>query len=440
MHVTKLSKQDPFGVISSLVVFQSTDHQFWWDKTGSQLAELLRYAGYTKSEQYTELLFFAIHVVPELGAAPAKSGYLPWRTPHTPDGTPLELSWEWGLEGKGTIRTGFEPIGPLAGTAVDPFNRYETDTWIKHLEQQGLVTGLDLEWYHHFTKNILPNKDTPPSDLDRAKLEKNDLFEVAPVGGTFVMRDIARSGPIVKAYMYPGLKGKELGISKSEVVFRAIKALPAEQYKNLTFEPLQRYLEEAARKWKMEIVIFSFDLISPSKSRVKIYTRAPNTSLDYLMDALTIGGRNDLSMYSNQVIRDVQDFWNIFTEGAPSELPQDGTSRGPGFYFTTQAGKIPTPKVYISPGPFFKNDMDVLARLRCYFATRKDAERMLSQVDNYEKALLAIYGTEYLEKTRDIHVYVSCALQKDQLRIVTYLCPHTLAREAEARKLREISA
>ena len=140
----------------------------------------------------------------------------------------------------------------------------------------------------------------------------------------------------------------------------------------------------------MQIHIFSFDLISPSKSRVKIYTRAPNTSLEYLMDALTIGGRNDLSMYSDEVLRDVKDFWNIFTEDAPKELPQDGSARGPGFYFTTQAGKIPTPKVYISPGPFFKNDLDVLARLRHYFATRRDAEKMLPQMDNYEKALQAI--------------------------------------------------
>ncbi|KAF3040687.1 aromatic prenyltransferase (DMATS family) [Didymella heteroderae] len=389
-QVTKLEKQDTFDIIDSTVGFRNTNHQFWWDKTGKQLAELLRYAGYTNSEQYNELLFFAFHVVPELGAAPDKSGRLQWRTPHTPDGTPLELSWEWGLEGKGTIRTGFEPIGPFAGTEIDPYNRHETDIWVKYLEDQGLVTGLDLEWYRHFTANVLPSKDTPPTEVDRAKLAKNDLFEVAPVGGTFVMRDIARSGPMIKAYMYPGLKGKELGISKSDVVFRAIKALPEEQYKSLTFEPLQEYLEDAVRKWNMEIHIFSFDMISPSTSRVKIYTRAPNTSQEYLMDALTIGGRNDLSVYSDQVIRDVQDFWNIFTAGAPGVLPQDGSARGPGFYFTTQAGKIPTPKVYISPGPFCKNDMDVLARLRRYFCTRRDTEKMLLQMDNYEQALQVI--------------------------------------------------
>ncbi|KAF1924027.1 aromatic prenyltransferase [Didymella exigua CBS 183.55] len=363
VQVSRSDQLKPVDIISSTLGFQDMNHQFWWDRTGKQLAELLHRAGYTKSAQYTELLFFAIHIVPELGAAPDRSGHLRWRTPHTPDGTPLEFSWEWGLEGKGTIRTGFEPIGPLAGTDIDPYNRQETDVWIKHLEVQ----------------------------VDRAKLARNDLFEVAPMGGTFVMRDIARSGPMVKAYMYPGLKAKELKISKSDVVFRAIKALPAEQYASLTFEPLRDYLEEAACKWNMEIHIFSFDLISPKNSRVKIYTRAPNTSLEYLMDALTIGGRNDLSMYSEQVIQDVQDFWNTFTDGAPEILPQDGSARGPGFYFTTQAGKIPTPKVYISPGPFCKNDMEVLARLRRYFSTRRDAERMLPQMDNYEIALKAIY-------------------------------------------------
>ena len=45
-------------------------------------------------------------------------------------------------------------------------------------------------------------------------------------------------------------------------------------------------------------------------------------------------------------------------------------------------------------------------------------------------------GSEFLESQCDIHFYVSCALQLDQLRVVTYLCPQTLSRENEARKKR----
>ncbi|KAJ8113079.1 hypothetical protein OPT61_g4711 [Boeremia exigua] len=430
---SELGKQGAIDIIDSIIKFHDSTHQFWWDRTGKQLAELLRCAGYNKSDQYSELLFFAIHIIPELGPAPHdKSGNIRWHSPHTPDGTPLDFSWEWGLEGTATIRVSFEPIGPLAGTDADPLNRYATHNWIKHLENQDLVVGLDLEWYHHFTYTLLPSKPIPPSELDSMKLAAGMNSETIPVSGSVVMRDIARDGPMVKFYVYPGLKARELGISKAEVVFRAIEALPAEQYESLNFKPLQEYLSRAASRWEMEIHLVSFDLISPQRSRIKIYTRAPNTSMEYLMDALTLGGCNNLSMYSKRVIQDVRDFWNIFVGDAPDVLPKDGVARGPGFYFTAQAGKIATPKLYISPGPFCKNDQDVLARLRRYFSTRHDAAKMLPQMDRYESALKANYGAEYLQKTSDINIYVSCALQKDQLRVVTYLCPQVLAREADA--------
>ena len=112
--------------------------------------------------------------------------------------------------------------------------------------------------------------------------------------------------------------------------------------------------------------------------------------MEYLMDALTLGGRNDLSMYSAQTIKDVQDFWRIFIGNAPDVLPQGGNQRGPGFYFTVKAGQPTTPKLYISPGPFCRNDLDVLERLRLYFSTRRDSASMLPQVDSYEKALMSI--------------------------------------------------
>ncbi|KAF2009111.1 aromatic prenyltransferase [Aaosphaeria arxii CBS 175.79] len=423
------SDKEVTETINSIISFRKTDHQFWWDKTGSQLADLLKYAGYNKAEQYNELLFFGLHVVPELGPAPDSNGNLRWRSPQTPDGTPLDLSWEWGLDGKGVIRTCFEPIGPLAGTKSDPFNRYATDNWIKHLDNQGLVDGLDLEWYHHFIGKLLPN------DLERVQMSEKLDFELAPVAGTFVTRDIDRSKPIIKLYVFLGLKAQELGISNFEVMSRAMKQLPSEQWNSLRPEPLLEYLQEAYGKWKMETGIFSFDLISPRESRIKIYTRAPNTTVEYLMDALTLGGRYDLSMYSDEAIQDVKDFWRIFIGDAPDTLPTGGAERaGPGFYFTVKAGKPTTPKVYISPASFCKSDAEVLERLRQYFSTRRNAKEMLPQVDNYEKALEKIYGQSFLESQCDIHFYVSCALQKDQLRVVTYLCPQTLSREIQAQK------
>lgn len=76
VRVTKPQSQRPFDIISSIMDFRNANHQFWWDKTGKQLAKLLHCAGYSKSEQYTELIFFTFHVVPELGAAPDNNGHL----------------------------------------------------------------------------------------------------------------------------------------------------------------------------------------------------------------------------------------------------------------------------------------------------------------------------------------------------------------------------
>ncbi|KAL5435821.1 hypothetical protein PMIN06_011045 [Paraphaeosphaeria minitans] len=260
-----------------------------------------------------------------------------------------------------------------------------------------------------------------PSELGRVKMTEKLNFKLAPVAGTFVTRDVDRNGPIVKLYIYPGLRAQEMGVSNLEVVVGAIRALPDEQYASLRCEPMLDYLHEAAEKWKMDFGIFSFDLKTPKQSRIKIYTRAPNTSVEYLMDALPLGGRYDMAMYSAEAIADVKGFWCTFIGDAPARLP-------------SEAGKPTTPKVYISPASFRKNDAEVLQRLRRYFATRKNADKMLPQMDNYEEALRRIYGEEFLESTGNIRFYVSCALANDQLRVVTYLCPQTLAREEEARK------
>ncbi|KAH9991415.1 tryptophan dimethylallyltransferase-domain-containing protein [Xylariaceae sp. FL0662B] len=424
--------RQPVDVVNSILHFRGKDHQFWWNRTGTQLATLLHFAGYTLPEQYNELLFYALHVIPELGPSLDADGNMRWHSPQTPDGTPLELSWEWGVDGKGVIRTTFEPIGPLAGTDTDPFNRFETAAWIRHLESQQLIVNLDLEWYHHFTKSILPQH------LERVQMTDKLNFELAPKGGTYVTRDIKRTGPMVKLYMFPGLRAQELGISNLEVVTQAIQSLPEVQLRSLQPEPLLEYLREAAIKWNMETGIFSFDLVSPTESRIKIYTRAPNTTVDYLIDALTLGGRYDLSLYSKEALDDVKDFWRIFIGNAPDVLPSTRAERdGPGFYFTIRAGNPASPKVYISPLSFCKNDAEVLARLRLYFSTRRDADKMSAQVDNYEKALTSIYGAKLLEERCGSHFYVSCALEKDQLRVVTYLCPQTLAREREAIRARD---
>ncbi|KAK6348141.1 hypothetical protein TWF718_005955 [Orbilia javanica] len=73
-------------------------------------------------------------------------------------------------------------------------------------------------------------------------------FELAPKAGTFVTRDVDRSGPIVKLYFFPGLRAQELGVSNLEVAVQAMRSLLPAQYQSLNVEPLLDYLNDAATK------------------------------------------------------------------------------------------------------------------------------------------------------------------------------------------------
>lgn len=379
-------QQQPWDMVNSIISFRNRDHQFWWDRTGRMFAKLIQGAGYSTVEQYRELFFYALWVAPELGPAPDSHGNVRrWRSPGTPDSTPIDFSWEWGLDGTGVVRYSFEPIGEHAGTEKDSLNRYATESWISRLKQHGLVPGLDMEWYRHFTRELLV-----PEDIVRRKTAEGFIEETTPKAGTVVALDIEKSGPVMKIYIYPGLKAAELGISNLDVVARSIRSLPSEQYRSLQVEPLLEYLYEGTKRWGFETGILSIDLVDPKDARVKIYIRAPYTSVDYLMDALTLGGRHDLSKCcSPQVLEDLKDFWQIFLADSPTKLPSDAPGRAsPGFYYTVRAGKPASPKMYISPFSFCHSDTDVLNRLRTFFATRRPGSiNMMGQMDNYEQAM-----------------------------------------------------
>lgn len=384
-----VQQQQPWDMVNAVIKFRNQDHQFWWDKTGHLFAKLIEGAGYTAAEQYRELFFYALWVAPELGPAPDEKGNVQrWRSPGTPDSTPIDFSWEWGLDGTGVVRYSFEPIGEHAGTPLDPLNRYATESWIHRLRQNGLVPSLDLQWYRHFTGELLL-----PPEIVRKRTAEGFIEETTPKAGTVVALDIEKAGPVMKIYIYPGLKAAELGISNLDVVARSIRNLPTEQYQSLQshVEPLLAYLYKGTEKWGFETGILSIDLVDPKDARIKIYVRAPHTTVEYLMDALSLGGRLDLAATCGQdALGDLKDLWNAFLADAPAKLPADALGRAsPGFYYTISAGKPVSPKMYLSPFSFCKNDADVLSRLRTFFSTRKQPNTtlMVDQMGRYEQAM-----------------------------------------------------
>ncbi|KAF6831903.1 4-O-dimethylallyl-L-tyrosine synthase 1 [Colletotrichum musicola] len=411
-----IMSHEPWDFLNSVLRFRDDDSQFWWDRTGRMFSKLLKHAGYSASEQYRELNFYSLFVAPELGPSPDCHGNVRrWRSPGTPDSTPIDFSWEWGRGDRATVRYSFEPIGAHAGTELDPLNRHATDDWIDKLRRQDMVPGLDLEWYNHFTGQILPPRD----EARTSKTTDRFVEETTPKAGTVVALDIEKTGPVMKMYIYPGLKAEELGITNLELVERSIRSLPPAQFESLNAEPLLEFLREGTQKYNFETGILAIDCLAPADARIKVYIRARHTTLEYMMDCITLGGRLDMS---GEAIADLEDFWRAFIGDAPDVLPDDAPGRAsPGFYYTLGCGKPISPKVYLSPQYFCKNDLDVLARLRKFFSTRRSDKMM----DNYEQAMVDIFGIKTLESRCGSHYYVGCALAKGQLRVVTYLSPQS---------------
>ncbi|KAK3367675.1 aromatic prenyltransferase [Podospora didyma] len=421
LHVQPKS---PWDLITSYLQFRSKDAQFWWDTTGRMFSKLLQGAGYSIAEQYRELFFYAVWVVPELGLAPDLNGKpRGWPSVWAPGGTPIEFSWDFGVVGDGAmVRYSWELIGKHAGTSLDPLNGLAADDWIDRVQKQGLVPGLHLDWYRHFTRQMLP-----PPDMKRVKTADSIIEETTPKAGTGVALDIEPSGPVMKVLLYPGLRALELGISNLDMVERAIRALPTDEFSALQVEPLLEYLREATARWGMETGIVCIDCLKPGDARIKIYVRAPHTTLDWLMDAITLGGRMDLSAYEDSV-QDLKDLWQAFLGDGPDVVPADAPGRAnPGFYFTVGRGKPASPKMYLSPGYFVKNDQDVIDRLRNFFATRRSGNAKTDVVDNYERALKSTYGGLLEKPGCGTLFYVGAAMtRKDGLRVVTYHDPQII--------------
>ncbi|KAF4828851.1 4-O-dimethylallyl-L-tyrosine synthase [Colletotrichum tropicale] len=409
-----IMSNEPWDFLNSVLRFRDDDSQFWWDRTGRMFSKLLKYAGYSAAEQYRELNFYSLFVAPELGPSPDCHGNVRrWRSPGTPDSTPIDFSWEWGRDNHAIVRYSFEPIGAHAGTELDPLNRYATNDWIFKLQQQKMVPGLDLEWYKHFTGQILQHDNRTSKTVDCF------VEETTPKAGTVVALDIEKTGPVMKIYIYPGLKAEELGISNLELVERSIRSLPPDQFNSLNAEPLFDFLREGTEKYNFETGILAIDCLAPKDARIKVYMRARHTTFEYMMDCITLGGRLDMS---GEAIEDLKDFWETFLGDASDMLPDDAPGRAsPGFYYTLGCGKAISPKVYISPQYFCKSDVDVLSRLRKFFSTRRSDQMM----DNYEAAMVDIFGTKTLDSRCGSHYYVGCALAKGQLRVVTYLSPQS---------------
>ena len=409
--LTKKPEPPVWALINKSSSLENSDFDFWWRTTGIPLAILLQKAAYPVNDQLQNLLFYYQSIVPELGVGPNAQG-LPrsWRSFMTDHYSPIELSWEWGCGGEApTVRFSIEPIGPHAGTPMDPCNQYAT-TRLVH-QYQPLIPNCDLRLFEHFSKELLSYEHLPSRDHSSR---------------TFVAFEFGKDNLMLKAYFLPAFKAAESNQSTWEIIRQAIQDLP--DYSLSAFSglsTLQNYLTTSPHGSELEAEIFAIDCVAPCRSRLKIYMRSRSTSFASVRDIMTLGGTLDGSSLTHG-LHELQKLWRLvlpqWQPFSPDDDLRQNNHRTAGvlYYFDIKQGTaLPGVKIYIPVRHYGPNDLAIADGLQLYLKSRGQGHF----ARKYVEALEGIAPPASLRSRCRIQTYIGCSIVGGQLKLTSYLTP-----------------
>lgn len=423
-NVVAPPRQVPFdsfdpAVLDSLANWfppRSVDGDWWWQVMGGHLETMLSAAGYCITDQSIALLFFYHWVTPRLGPKPIVSEST-WKSFMTDDYSPVEYSWKWGFgDDAPEIRYSIEPIGRYTGKQ-DLLNQEATCDFLAQLHQSGLQ-GLNLEWFDHF-KHALLGPGTPASRAEAADHSQSTLFmafEIARANST---------APVgVKAYFIP-VDGP--GNSSSDQISQAVtSACP-----NLAaINRLHSFLRNDVHGLTVRPYMLGIDCISPSKSRLKIYSRSRLTTFDLVRRVMSLGGRRklDLGNALDEAEKQLHQIWKLAL-GLPDDFPTDKElpfnaheTAGVLFYFDVAPHKseLPDVKVYIPVRHYAQNDAVSANGLVQYLKSQGRG----AYGQQYLETLDALATKEGLSSSTGVQTWITCAYNKaGKLVITSYMNP-----------------
>lgn len=366
--------------VNSALKGSTNIHQrFWWSRhSGKALAILLHYAGYPPELQYRDLNFFAEVVASHLGVsheAGVVGGTSPWPSFVTDDGTPVELSWDWGTrDSLPTIRYAIEPIGMSAGTSLDPHNLAVGPAFQDQLERSLPEMGLELFRYFISFFNGHMNPETG------AKGDEGDHQS-----SIFYAFDLAAE-ITAKVYFFPKMRATALGQSNLEVIMQAIHTIPGVSNEDLEACAVFRDFASDPVNKGLQYEMLAIDLISLKKSRFKIYVRCRDTSFNSVINIMTMGGRiRNSKLYSGLV--DIHQLWKGLFGARPLDQPLDHNShRTAGMIYNVEfrlGDTVPVTKIYLPVRHYSTSDAAVIQGLNDYFQYRQRGKYM----PDYVKAM-----------------------------------------------------
>lgn len=215
----------------------------------------------------------------------------------TDDGTPIELSWDWGWGNEPVVvKYSVEPIGIDAGTESDPLNEYAGARLIHRLRK--LEPRENFVWFDHFWKELLffSNQSQASRKISDSRSSDSQFF----VGFDLHQEDI-----LIKAYFLPALKSAMVRTLKLDLISQAITRIPNYQRSDFcSFAVLHEYMQTAPKRLLLDVELLSIDCMAPIQSRLKVYVRSRSTGFEPVREVITLGGR----LSSNQMEHGLKQF------------------------------------------------------------------------------------------------------------------------------------
>ncbi|PYH69534.1 aromatic prenyltransferase [Aspergillus vadensis CBS 113365] len=384
--------------------------RYWWHTTGYVFNLLLQEAGYTEHAQRRILNFFGRSITPHLGVA-NEPGAKRWPSFMTDNHNPIELSWDWHTGKKApSVRFSIEPVGPNAGTQVDPDNQ-SADALFRKVLMRALP-NTNREWFDHFDQALAP--DLPPKGCMEGHPSK-----------IFYAFDLSEEDITGKAYFFPGFKARSKKQTNLQVLAQAIRTAPhcTDNEKLGAFRMFEDFAQDPSTP-QLEMDMLAIDLVRPADSRLKIYFRTRETSFASVRQMMTMGNRITTSSLEAG-LRNLRQLWDgvLAQTGVPDDTPLPAANhRTGGILYNMEfrpGSTAPNVKVYIPVRHYAPSDWHVVTALNEYmYGINRKSELPMR---TYTETLRKVFTPEALQQ-RGLHTYIACSVQSGgELRVVSYL-------------------
>ncbi|KAB8254979.1 putative tryptophan dimethylallyltransferase [Aspergillus pseudonomiae] len=368
----------------------------WWLRTGALLERILKDASYSPDLQQQYLDFYRKVLVPALGLFPSC-----FHSAITFTGLPLEFSVNYQQSSvQPVVRISIEAVNSSSGTAEDPYNQTPMRGLITRLRQMG-IQGFDATLLNHFIQEHSVGNGQK-SGLTSSQMDKIDSVSQAAFGF-----DLKKSGISVKGYTFPGVKCLLSGVPLARLLKDSIHEKVTGIDSSDAFTVVNDYMEET--DGYNTFCFFSWDCVSPQKSRLKFYGSYDSVTWAKLEDIWTLGGRNG----GPSVRRGLEYFrqlWNIVCYGKPTSQVKVSTdevyaTKTPLIwnYEMKSGNPFPATKLYIPVQG--KNDGEVAQSIALFFRE----VGMDAYADSYVRTVESYFPDHDLETSESLISWISFA-------------------------------